>query len=54
MADAFICMQCDKTEDKCQCDRYCLLCQSTHNVRLTSEGTYYCLECREACDLHAQ
>jgi hypothetical protein len=54
MAEAFLCGQCDKTEDKCTCDRYCILCQGQHDVRLVNEGTYYCRECREACDLEAQ
>jgi hypothetical protein len=25
-----------------------------HQVRLCQDGAYYCLECREACDLQAQ
>jgi hypothetical protein len=25
-----------------------------HNVRLCQDGQYYCLECREACDMQAQ
>lgn len=54
MAEAFHCMQCDQTEDKCQCDRYCGMCQGAHDVRLCKDGLYYCLECREVCDMHAQ
>lgn len=54
MAQPFICGQCDRTEDKCDCDRYCILCQGQNDVRLVQDGTYYCLECREACDFQAQ
>jgi hypothetical protein len=54
VAEAFVCMQCDQTEDKCNCGRYCCLCQGEHNVRLVQDGNYYCLDCREACDFQAQ
>ena len=54
MADPYICILCDKTEDKCVCERYCTLCQGEHDVRLVQDGTYYCLECRESCDFAAQ
>ncbi len=54
MADAFICFQCDKEEARCLCDKYCNLCHGAHNVRLCQDGQYYCLDCREACDFHAQ
>jgi hypothetical protein len=30
------------------------MCQGGHDVRLCQDGMYYCLECREACDLQAQ
>jgi hypothetical protein len=54
MADAYICVQCDKPEDKCNCERFCILCQGQHDVRLVQDGNYYCLECRESCDFAAQ
>ena len=54
MAEDFVCAQCDRTEDKCDCERYCILCKGQHDVRLCQDGQYYCLECREACDLAAQ
>lgn len=50
MAERYLCIVCDRTEDKCDCDRYCALCHDTHQVRLCQDGQYYCLNCREACD----
>ena len=44
------CMQCEMTEDRCDCERYCCLCQSQMDVRLCEDGLYYCQPCREACD----
>lgn len=46
----FRCMQCELTEEKCSCEKYCSLCQSELNVRLCHGGLYYCAPCREACD----
>jgi hypothetical protein len=54
MAEAYRCSVCDKTEEHCDCDKYCCLCQGEHQVRLCNDGLYYCLECRESCDLQAQ
>ena len=54
MAETFHCILCDLEESRCQCDRYCSMCQGGHDVRLCQDGMYYCLECREACDLQAQ
>jgi hypothetical protein len=54
MAEKFTCMQCDKDEARCRCEKYCTLCQSTHDARLCNDGAYYCRDCREACDLQAQ
>ncbi len=51
---AFICAQCDQEERRCECERFCILCQGWDNVRLCADGQYYCLTCREACDLQAQ
>jgi len=44
------CMQCELTEEKCQCEKYCCLCQSQIDIRLCQDGLYYCPPCREACD----
>ncbi|HKF20991.1 MAG TPA: hypothetical protein VKE93_05450 [Candidatus Angelobacter sp.] len=41
-------------EKRCECVRYCCLCQSPFEVRLCEDGLYYCHPCREACDLEAQ
>ena len=54
MAETFRCTLCDQDESRCQCDKYCFMCQGGHDVRLCQDGYYYCLECREACDLQAQ
>jgi hypothetical protein len=51
---SYLCEQCDRQEEACHCDRYCCLCQGWDNVRLGSDGRYYCLNCREACDMVAQ
>jgi len=44
------CAQCDMTEDHCECEKYCVLCQSQIDIRLCTDGLYYCLPCREACE----
>jgi hypothetical protein len=54
MADKFICIQCEKDESHCECEKYCTFCQGLNHVRLCSDGCYYCQECREASDLVAQ
>jgi len=54
MAQEFLCGVCELTEKRCNCERYCWLCQAVYDVRLCEDGRYYCLPCREACDLHAQ
>jgi hypothetical protein len=54
MAEKFRCTICDLEESRCQCDKYCFMCQGGNNVRLCQDGLYYCLECREACDLQPQ
>lgn len=46
-----VCTQCDKTEDQCNCDKYCTICKGQMNVRLWLDGLYYCPDCREACDV---
>lgn len=54
MAEQYRCAICDLEESRCLCERYCCLCQGQHNVRLCMDGQYYCVDCREACDLQAQ
>ena len=54
MAETFRCTLCDQEESRCQCDKYCFMCQGGHDVRLCQDGMYYCQECREACDLQPQ
>jgi hypothetical protein len=51
MQGPILCVQCDKTESNCSCDRYCTICKSQINVKLCADGLYYCPDCREACDV---
>lgn len=46
-----LCSQCDKSESKCSCEKYCCFCQSQEDVHLCVDGLYYCPDCREACDV---
>jgi hypothetical protein len=46
-----LCMQCDKVETDCKCDRYCCICQSQECIRLCTDGLFYCADCGTACDL---
>jgi hypothetical protein len=50
----FKCAVCDQTEERCGCHKYCALCQSDYGTRLTEDGQYYCIDCREACDYKTQ
>jgi hypothetical protein len=50
----FKCVVCDQTEERCACPKYCALCQSDYGPRLTEDGQYYCIDCREACDYKTQ
>jgi len=54
MAERYVCMQCELTEERCQCDRYCAWCQGENDVRMCFDGQFYCIDCREAGDLNAQ
>jgi hypothetical protein len=54
MAQQFICSQCGLDETHCACEKYCIFCQGRYDVRLCADGSYYCQDCREACDLRAQ
>ena len=47
-----VCMQCDKSETYCTCEKYCTICQGQVSVRLCMDGLYYCPDCREACDVN--
>lgn len=51
MATDVVCMQCDQTEYKCKCGRYCCYCQGQENIRMCMDGRYYCPDCREACEI---
>ncbi len=48
------CMQCEMSEERCECEKYCCLCQSQIDVRLCQDGLLYCPPCREACDYKPQ
>ena len=50
MSERFKCMVCELVEERCECDKFCAICQGFNQVRLCADGQYYCLECREACD----
>jgi len=54
MAEPYHCGVCNQEEGKCFCDKYCCLCHGGNNVRLCNDGMWYCIDCREACDLMAQ
>jgi hypothetical protein len=45
-----VCSQCEMSEQRCECEKYCCLCQSQIDIRLCQDGLYYCPACREACD----
>lgn len=48
-----LCAQCEMPEHRCECERYCALCQGEIEVRLCMDGLYYCEACRQACDYEA-
>ena len=50
--NAVVCMQCEKRERDCVCDRYCCICTGQFEIRLCNDGLYYCPDCREACDVN--
>ena len=54
MAEPYKCGICDLEESRCLCDKFCCLCHGANNVRLCNDGLWYCIDCREACDLQAQ
>jgi len=45
-----LCSQCEQPEHRCECEKYCVLCQGQLDVRLCVDGLYYCEACRAACD----
>jgi hypothetical protein len=45
------CAMCDMPEERCACEKYCIICKGQHNVRMGADGLYYCPDCREACDV---
>lgn len=51
MPGPVVCSVCDKSEEHCECERYCSICQGQHAIRLCIDGQYYCPDCREACDI---
>ncbi|NDQ57395.1 MAG: hypothetical protein GZ088_10020 [Acidipila sp.] len=51
MSGDIVCAQCDRTEQLCTCDRFCMLCKGQDHVQLAEDGQYYCPDCREACDV---
>ena len=50
----FRCLVCNQPEDHCTCVKYCGLCQSHYTLRLTEDGQFYCVDCREACGYKTQ
>ncbi len=49
-ASRVLCAQCEQTESRCYCEKFCVLCQSQLNIRLCTDGLLYCEACRTACD----
>jgi hypothetical protein len=45
-----VCAQCERPEESCSCDKFCVYCQSQLDVRLCTDGLMYCQACREACE----
>jgi hypothetical protein len=51
MQTTVLCSQCDLTEEKCKCERYCCYCHGMERIRLCVDVQYYCPDCREACEV---
>jgi hypothetical protein len=45
-----LCAQCERHENDCACEKFCVYCQSQLDVRLCTDGLFYCEACRNACD----
>jgi hypothetical protein len=52
--EGFKCAVCDLPEERCNCQKFCCLCQNMETVRLVGDGLYYCQDCREACDYRTE
>ncbi len=50
----FLCIVCGHMEKTCTCIKYCALCHADYELRLTEDGQYYCVDCREACGYKTQ
>jgi len=46
----FRCLQCERPEGQCDCEKFCCLCQSGGDIRICADGLMYCEPCRTACD----
>jgi hypothetical protein len=46
------CAQCEMSEEHCECDKFCVLCQSQLDIRICKDGLMYCEPCRTSCDYH--
>jgi hypothetical protein len=44
------CLQCERPENQCDCEKLCCLCQSGGDIRICADGLMYCEPCRIACD----
>lgn len=44
------CVQCEKPEAQCECEKFCCLCQSQFDIRMCYDGLMYCEPCRSACE----
>jgi hypothetical protein len=51
MAAPVLCAVCEKTEEFCDCEKYCTICKGQYGIRLCTDGLYYCPDCREACEM---
>lgn len=54
METKFLCYQCEKEETRCDCNKYCYLCEGNSDVRLCEDGLYYCKDCRQGCGYKAE
>ncbi len=45
-----LCANCERREEDCLCDKYCVYCQTQLDVRLCTDGLMYCEACRSACE----
>ena len=45
-----VCVQCEQSASRCECEKFCCLCQSQIDPRMCHDGLWYCEPCRTACD----